>query len=342
MFEFTNENILDSKVDAIVNTVNCVGIMGKGLALQFKHIFPDNFKAYQKACRQGKVCPGHIFIFEMGLFDKPKYIFNFPTKRHWREDSYIEDIKLGLKDLVKITKALKIKSIAIPPLGCGNGKLLWSEVRNLIIEAFKEMDNVVVKIIEPHEQEKIINISLNKPKMSRARALLIKLIGRYTEIQDRLTLIEIQKLAYFLQESGEDLKLKFEQGHYGPFANNLNKALQALEGHYIKGFNPYNPKPNLEIQLIDNILENANEFLINDTAALLRLELVENLIDGFETPYGLELLATVHWIVHYAIQKANNPIEAVDLIHKWNSEKRKFNSEHIEITWNHLKKSNWI
>ncbi len=343
MLEFSEENILDTNVEALVNTVNCVGIMGKGLALQFKQVFPDNFKAYKKACHLGKVRPGRIFVFEMGLFGNPKYILNFPTKNHWKENSYLEDIRLGLRDLIKIVKELNIKSIAIPPLGCGNGKLHWPDVLKLITKAFEGFDDVVVKIIEPNEYKSKIKARLGKPNLTRSRALLIKLIGRYKEAQYLLSLIEIQKLAYFLQESGEALKLKFEQAHYGPFANNLNKVLSTMEGHFIKGFDVNNPKPNVEIELIGNIIEQSNEFLKGDTEALTRLKNVESLIEGFESPYGLELLATVHWIVHHANPQANNLSEAIELIHNWNSAKRnKFSSDHIKTTWNYLKELKWI
>ncbi len=342
MHEVINKNIFEIDAEALVNTVNCVGIMGKGLALQFKQAFPENFNAYKKACCLGKVRPGHIFIYEVGFLENPKFILNFPTKRHWKENSKIEDIQSGLKDLVRIVNQLKIKSIAVPPLGCGNGKLHWPDVRKLIIDTFKGVD-VELKIIEPNIYKNTVDEQMTKPRLTRARALLIKLIWRYKELQYLLSLLEIQKLAYLLQESGEPLKLKFEQGHYGPFANNLNKALSAMEGHFIRGFDSANPKPNTDIKLVNNVVDEANEFLKDDTDALARLKLVENLIEGFETPYGLELLTTVHWIVHHSSHKAKDLSEAIDLIHKWNDlKKRKFNPDHIEITWKHLKETNWI
>lgn len=343
MLKFTNDDILKANVEALVNTVNCVGVMGKGLALQFKQRFPKNFKAYKKACLQGMVQPGRVFVYEIGIFERPRYILNFPTKRHWKENSRIDDIRAGLNDLVKIVNELKIKSIAIPPLGCGNGKLFWPEVRKLITDAFLDMDDVVIEIFDPCEPKTQISIQTTKPKMTRGRALIIMLIGRYKEAQYSLSLIEIQKLAYFLQEAGESLKLNFEQAYYGPFANNLYKVLSAMEGHYIKGFDSNNAKPYNEIELVDNIIKDAADFLKNETKAMQHLEIVEQLIDGFETPYGLELLATVHWVVHHARPQAHNLSEAIDLIHKWSPEKkRKFTLDHIETTWNHLNEMNWL
>lgn len=343
MIDYTTENIFDINVEAIVNTVNCVGIMGKGLALQFKQFYPENFKAYQKACRQGKVQPGHIFVFETGTFGNPKYILNFPTKRHWKENSRLEDIQLGLKDLIKTIKRFSIKSIAIPPLGCGNGRLDWSTVHQLILDAAREINPATITIIKPQEFQTPLPQQKAEPKITRSRALFIKLIERYKKAHYVLSLIEIQKLAYFLQEAGEPLKLKFEKAHYGPFANNLNKVLDRMESHFIRGFKITDPKPTQEISLINSAIEVANTALQDDKEALKRLETVEDLIEGFQSPYGLELLATVHWIVHHETPNASKVTEAIDLIHQWNlSKKIRFSPQHIETTWNHLSKLNWI
>jgi O-acetyl-ADP-ribose deacetylase (regulator of RNase III) len=126
---FATGNLLEFKTDALVNTVNCVGIMGKGIALQFKKKFPENFKQYERACRSGEVQLGKMFIVPTNNLSEPHYIINFPTKDHWRNPSRLESIATGLQDLVAQVKKLNIKSIAIPPLGCGNGGLEWSEVR---------------------------------------------------------------------------------------------------------------------------------------------------------------------------------------------------------------------
>lgn len=362
MLKFIQENIFDIDAEALVNTVNCVGVMGKGLALHFKERFPENYRMYRKACKEGYVKPGCIFVYETGLYSSPKYILNFPTKRNWRDNSQIEDIQSGLDHLIKIIKKLKITSIAIPPLGCGNGKLLWSDVCPLIITAFKEVNDISVSIIEPFQQpllyrprelscnpnspkltaDGITYQTLQSPKMTRARALFIKLMERYKENRYLLSLIEIQKLAYFLQESGEPLRLKFEKGHYGPFANNLNKVLGAINGHYIRGFDAHHPKATAEIELIKEIVPQAHDFLKNDEEALARLKSVESLIDGFESPYGLELLATLHWIVHYNYPRARNLSESIEYIHQWNTHKKKFTPDHISISWDHLKELKWI
>src|SRR6266446_2915424 len=119
MIKFRTGDILEADAEALVNTVNCVGIMGRGVALQFKNAYPENFKAYQSACARGEVQPGRMFVFETGQLTHPKYIINFPTKRHWRGKSRIEDIEAGLKALVEELQSRNIRSVAIPPLGSG-------------------------------------------------------------------------------------------------------------------------------------------------------------------------------------------------------------------------------
>jgi O-acetyl-ADP-ribose deacetylase (regulator of RNase III) len=141
-------DLLSADAEALVNTVNTVGIMGKGLALEFKRVFPKNFTAYGAACKRGEVIPGRMFVFATGE-ERPRLIVNFPTKRHWKHKSQIEDIKAGLQDLVSLVKREKIGSLAIPPLGCGYGGLDWEQVRPLIEQAFSGMPDVDVQLFEP-------------------------------------------------------------------------------------------------------------------------------------------------------------------------------------------------
>lgn len=152
MLESCSGNLLEADVEALVNTVNCVGVMGKGLALQFKQAFPDNFEEYRRACQSGEVKPGQMFIVPTGRLTNPCYIINFPTKRHWKNPSRIEDIETGLLALIETVKQLGIRSIAVPPLGCGNGGLAWSRVAPLIEAAFAQVPEVQVLIFEPQQQ----------------------------------------------------------------------------------------------------------------------------------------------------------------------------------------------
>lgn len=149
MIYYKSGDISRSNAEAIVNTVNCVGIMGRGVALQIKKVFPENFKAYEIACGRGEVQPGKMFVFETGTFVNPKYIINFPTKRHWRNKSRMEDIESGLDTLVSTIRFHKIRSIAIPALGSGNGGLSWNEVRPRIEIALRIIANLQVTIFEP-------------------------------------------------------------------------------------------------------------------------------------------------------------------------------------------------
>lgn len=344
MIKLTSGNLLKCNVEALVNTVNCDGYMGKGIALQFKQAFPDNFKAYLKACKLSEVQPGRMFIFKTQSSENPKYIINFPTKLHWKEKSRLDDIKSGLNALLIDIKNLKIRSIAIPPLGCGLGGLKWSDVKPLIDEAFSAIPEIEVFVFEPlgSPAPKDMPVRTEK-KMTLARALFIKLMKLYKEFDYSLTLLEIQKLAYFLQEAGQPLRLKFVKHLYGPYATNLNKVLEAMESHYTRGFGDQQ-KPSTEIELLPGAWDEAELFLQKEShidSALEHLSRVARLIEGFETPYSIELLASVHWV---AIKEPNvqSLDDVIKSIHQWNARKKNYTPEHIEIAWRQLVNQGWI
>ncbi len=314
--------------------------MGKGIALQFKQAFPKNFTEYNKACKANNVNPGHMFSVSVGgLLANPRYIINFPTKRHWKGNSRIEDIDSGLVALVKEIRDLGIKSIAVPPLGCGNGGLDWNEVRPKIEVAFQSVPDVQVYLYIPAGSPKPdeIKIATNKPHLTKARALLISLMNRYGVTGYRLTLLEVQKLAYFLQEAGEPLKLKFEKGSFGPYADNLNFVLQTLEGHYIRGAGDGSRKKDVQVYLLPNASTEATGFLDGQEESLERLERVSNIIMGFETPYGMELLSTVHWVIKENLEISRSSEDVIKAVHDWNEHKRTtFKENHIKTTLKHL------
>lgn len=344
MIEHAQGNLLAADAEALVNTVNCVGYMGKGIALQFKQAFPANFKAYEKACRAHEVKPGRMFIFETSSMVNPRYIINFPTKRHWRGKSRIEDIESGLKALVADVKRLGIRSIAVPPLGSGLGGLDWSVVRPMIEQAFAELRDVRVFLFSPQgaPDAKTMPVCTAHPKMTAARALFIKLMDQYSALHYRRTLLEIQKLAYFLQEAGEALRLRFEKGLYGPYAHNLNKVLETLEGHYIRGFGD-SQKPDTEIELLPHAIEEADAFLEQHKESLQRLERVSELIAGFETPYGMELLSSVHWVGVHDEPAARDEAAAAQAVQSWNDRKRSmFQPHHVQVAWERLKQEHWL
>ncbi len=338
MIELTKDNLLEADVEALVNSVNCVGYMGKGIALQFREAYPENFRAYQDACQRQEVQPGKMFIFNTGSLLNPRYIINFPTKRHWRQRSRMEDIEAGLVALVAEVKRLDIRSLAIPALGAGLGGLNWREVRPRIEVAMANLPDVRVLLFEPSEAPAatVKPIKTQPPQMTAARALLILLMDRYAELAYRLTLLEIQKLAYFLQETGEDLRLHYEKGLYGPYAHNLNKVLEVLEGDFIDGYSDAQ-RPDIEIRTLSGAVETADAYLQDHSASRQRLERVVNLIEGYETPYGMELLSSVHWLAKRDDQPAATIVEAVNGMKTWNSRKRKmFQAKHIELAWDRL------
>ncbi len=344
MIEITKGSLLRADAEAIVNTVNCIGHMGKGIALQFKQAFPDNFKAYAKICRAQELHPGQMFVFRTGMLGNPKFVINFPTKRHWRGNALIEDIRAGLSALVEDVRQLGIESVAVPPLGCGLGGLDWSEVRPMIEEAFHAVPEVHVLLYEPRgaPDAKSMPVRTERPKMTPARALFIKLMDQYLVPAYRLTLLEIHKLAYFLQEAGEKLRLRYGKGHYGPYAANLNKVLEIMEGHFVRGYGD-SQTPDVEIDLLPDCVREADEFLEEHDESKARLRRVANLIEGFETPYGMELLSSVHWVAKHDDPHVSDEDSAIEAVHGWNERKRSmFKPEHIRIAYKQLQERGWL
>lgn len=344
MIEIAQGNLLHADAEALVNTVNCEGVMGKGIALQFKQAYPEMAKSYEKACERGEVTPGRMLVWSTQALSGPKYIINFPTKREWYKKSRYEDIESGLSALVAEVRRLEIKSIAVPPLGCGNGGLSWRKVRPMIEAAFEALPDVHVHLFAPAGAPAVADrvVNTERPKLTRARALFLAAIDRYSVLAYSITLLEIQKLAYFLQEAGEPLRLKFQKAHYGPYADNLNKVLEVLEGHFVHGFDGER-SPEKEISLNERAAEEATEFLAREPDAQPRMTRVAELIEGFETPYGMELLSSVHFVALHDAEQPTSADDAVRLVHAWNAHKRQtMSEEHIRLAWNHLRERGWI
>ena len=343
MIEDAHGNLLQADAEALVNTVNTVGYMGKGIALQFKQAFPENFQAYSKAVRHGEVRPGQVLTVPTGLVTNPRYIINFPTKRHWRGRSRMEDIESGLRALVEEIRRLGLRSIAVPPLGCGNGGLDWRDVRPRIVQALEPLSETRVMLFAPRgaPAPSEMPVRTRRPVMTPARALLVKVMQQYLGLAYRLTLLEIQKLAYFLQEAGEPMRLRYEAGHYGPYAANLNNALERIEGHLIRGYGD-SQKPDVEIGLLSGAAEEADAFLVSSADSRVRLGRVSELIEGFETPYGMELLSSVHWVATHGT-KVHTATDAVRAVQAWNERKRRMFAEaHLLTAWQQLQELGWI
>lgn len=342
MIIFKTGNILSDNAQAIVNTVNCVGVMGKGLALQYKKAFPDNFKEYKSACDKQFVTPGKMFITEYDDILESKFIINFPTKKHWKGASKIEYIEDGLVDLVHKIKDLNIKSIAIPPLGAGLGGLDWGQVKVKIVEAFSSIENIEVIVYEPKGSPKSTNMinKTKKPNMTRGRALLIKLLEFYFQKGYECSKIEAQKLAYFLQESGIDLRLRYVAHHFGPYADNLNHVLEIIDGHFIEGFG--DRVNTSQIKLISSSIGEANKFLENDLEAGACLNMVESLIDGYETPLSMEVLSTVHWVVKHENYESTNFDGIKSYIQQWNEHKASWKDSYLKKAILRLESCHWV
>ena len=254
MIEYKTGDILTEDSEALVNTVNCVGIMGRGVALQFKNAFPKNFKAYAAACSRNEVQPGRMFVFETGQLTNPRYIINFPTKRHWRGKSRMEDIDAGLEALKEEIRSRGIRSIALPPLGSGLGGLEWKQVRPRIERALGHLDTVRVVIFQPSDAPvaREMVVSREVPQMTSGRAALVGLMDRYLAglLDPFVTLLEVHKLMYFMQEAGEPLKLRYQRAPFGPYAENLRHVLRAVEGHLIAGYADGGDAPNKQLALV--------------------------------------------------------------------------------------------
>jgi O-acetyl-ADP-ribose deacetylase (regulator of RNase III)/uncharacterized protein YwgA len=344
MVEFRTGDILKADVEALVNTVNCVGIMGRGIALQFKNAFPENFRAYATACRQNEVQPGRMFVFATGTMTDPKFIINFPTKRHWKGKSRMEDIDAGLVALVAEIKARGIRSVAIPPLGSGLGGLHWLDVRRRIEEALVVLDDVRVIVYEPNgpPDPKVMARARDVPVMTPGRAALVGLTQRYLcgLMDPFVTLLEIHKLMYFMQEAGEPLRLNYVKHHYGPYASNLGHVLRRIEGHFVSGYADGGDDPEKQIELVPGAVPDAEAYLHDREETAARFNNVGDLVSGFETPFGLELLATVHWVA--TRENARTFEEVMRKVYAWNERKRSFSPRQIAVAYQALQEKGWL
>lgn len=328
--------------EALVNTVNCVGVMGRGVALQFKRAFPANFKAYAAACKRKEVRPGRMFVFETKQLANPRYIINFPTKRHWRGKSRIEDIEAGLDDLARVIRSREIRSVALPPLGSGLGGLDWLEVRPRIEAILAEFESLRAIVFEPGggPVDHRTNRSTEVPKMTPGRAALVVLMERYLRglLDPFVTLLEVHKLMYFLQVSGESLRLNFVKGYHGPYAENLRHVLRDIEGHLISGYADGGDAPGKPLELVPGAIEDAEDYIGESTKR--RLDRVRKLVDGFESPFGLELLATVHWVV--CEEHARIAEEITKHAYEWGPKKKQFSERQLMIAADVLDNQGWL
>lgn len=337
-------DLLAEPAEALVNTVNCVGIMGRGVALQFKNAFPENFKAYKAACDRGDVQPGQMFVVEVGQLTRPRWIINFPTKRHWRGNSRIEDIESGLVALATEIRERGIRSIAIPPLGSGLGGLEWRDVKPRIVEALRGINDLEVILFEPAgaPADGRGMASSKVPPMTAGRAALVGLMHRYLGglMDPFVTLLEVHKLMYFMQEAGQSLRLRYAKAPYGPFAENLGNVLAQVEGHLVAGYRDGGDAPDKQLTLVPGAVDDAMTFLEGEEATRAHFDRVAALVQGFETPFGLELLSTVHWVAKDAPDAT--PADIVARVYGWGERKRRFSPRQIGLALDTLAGQGWL
>lgn len=305
MISYTQGNLLDARAEALVNTVNTVGVMGKGIALMFKEQYGRNFDLYAAACKAKKVKVGQMFVTETGELDGPRWIINFPTKDHWKGNSHLEWVESGLEDLKRVLREREIRSVAIPPLGAGNGGLDWPTVKARIDAALSELEDVEVIVFEPTYKYQNVAKRAGVQKLTPARALVAEAVRRYWVLGMECSLLEVQKLAWFLERSlkhlglRNDLKLNFVAHRYGPFAPNLNHLLNSLDGSYLRSDKRIADAGPLDVIGFDDTRKELVQGYLKSEAkdVVPALEMASQVIDGFESPFGMELLASVDWLL---------------------------------------------
>jgi len=338
--EYITGNLLEAQTEALVNTVNTVGVMGKGIALQFKERFPMNFKVYADACKKGEMQVGKMLVVKEHTLQGEKIIINFPTKVEWFKKSQYSYIEDGLKDLAKVIEEYKIKSIAIPPLGCGNGGLKWEKVKPMMDQYLGHLAHIDIQIFEPNDAVKAILQQEAVKKavgLTPARAMLLYALFKYEKLGEVASVFSANKLAYFLQKSGEPMRLQFVPYKYGPYAQAIEKVLYALNGKYLKGLEQMQARAFESLQLNYEMYDEVEQYIHTNlsTDQKQRLESVFSIMDGFETTLSLEILSSVHYLISENPQLTEDQL--FDLIQEWNERKKNLvTKEYVHIALEHL------
>jgi O-acetyl-ADP-ribose deacetylase (regulator of RNase III) len=341
MIKVFEGDMMQSEAEALVNTVNTVGVMGKGIALQFKEAFPFNNKEYIRACKSKELEIGKLLtVWDENLELGRKLIINFPTKEHWRNPSKYEFIEKGLIALRELLLKEKIKSIAIPPLGSGNGGLDWNKVKPMIEKALNGLETIIM-IYEPNAAIKAIlqeQDSKKEIKLTPARASLLYALFAFESMGEYSSLFAANKLAYFLQRKGQKLNLDFKAHHYGPYAIGVEKVLYHMNGVYLKGMEQGNTKPFEPLQLNYAKWNDIDHYINNDLSYedAHRVKSLIQFLAGYTSELSLEILATVDFIIaenpHFKID------DVINAISKWNKRKKEsFKPELVKVSFDYLK-----
>ncbi len=344
MIQFIEGNLLESKAEALVNTVNTVGVMGKGIALQFKNQYPNNYKLYEKACKAKEIQVGKLFVTEdSSLLEGRKIIINFPTKTDWRKPSEYSYIESGLKELARIITEHGIKSVAIPPLGAGNGGLDWNVVKRIIEKNLTGL-NCDIQIYEPNA---IIREAMKKErvKLTPARAMMLSVLYDLVRNGEFVSEFAAEKATYFLQRFGakEQFKLDFQPNFYGPYSGKVKHVLYYLNGSYITGYSSKDKKPFEELGIMFDGEKEVNEYL-EQTDNLAFKEIADKtkaFLTGFYSAFGLELLSTIDYIMS---EKKISTLEDVTRnIESWSDRKKSLfsNPRFIDVAVKKLEKASF-
>jgi len=339
VIHYLKGNLLDSKAEALVNTVNTVGVMGKGVALQFKQQFPENTKAYMRATKERSIDIGRLLVTtDSSLHSGEKIIINFPTKTDWRKPSEYSYIEEGLQHLVQIIKEKNIKSIALPPLGAGNGGLNWVRVKKLLEEYLSALNNVEIYIYEPTAQIEEV-LKKERAKLTPARAMLLDVLYDLVKNGEFVSEFAAEKIAYFLQRFGakEVFKLAYTPNFYGPYSGKVKHVLYYLNGSYITSYSSKDKKPFEELGIIADAETDIKEYL--QVAANKNFKDIadktKSFLTGFYSPFGLELLSTIDFILTENQAKTFEEIKN----YLWSDRKRTLfnNQKFIEVAVKRIK-----
>jgi O-acetyl-ADP-ribose deacetylase (regulator of RNase III) len=343
MIKYITGNILESNAQALINTVNTDGIMGKGIALQFKKSFPNNYKAYAEACKNESIGIGKLFIFkDSNLTIGEKIIINFPTKQSWRKPSEYSFIEQGLDDLISIIDIKQIQSIALPPLGAGNGGLEWEKVKKMIEQKLNHLE-IDIFVYEPTPQIKEY-LKLERVKLTDARALLLYVLYDLVRNGEYVSEFSSEKVCYFLQRFGAKkyFKLEFEPNFYGPYSGKVRFVLNALNGSYIMGYSDMNKKPFEPLTLVsDGYMTVKNHIESNPELHEISQKTI-NFLNGFYSDFALELFSSIDYLATKN-DTLNKEIISKEL-EEWSDRKRSLfsNTKYIDISINHIRKASFV
>ncbi|MEJ5284863.1 MAG: type II toxin-antitoxin system antitoxin DNA ADP-ribosyl glycohydrolase DarG [Brevinematia bacterium] len=339
MIKYVKGNIFESEAQALVNTVNTVGIMGKGIALQFKKTFPENYKKYVAACKNKEIDIGKLLATKENTIAGEKIIINFPTKKDWQKPSEYEYIEKGLDDLKRIIKEFNIKSIAIPPLGAGSGGLIWEKVKNIIQKKLQDLD-IEIFIYEPTSEIKE-QLKKERAKLTEARALMLYVLYDLVKQGEFVSEFSAEKVCYFLQKFGAEkyFKLKYQPNFYGPYSGKVKFLLNILNGSYILGYSDLNKKPFDPLFIIPDSYNEIKKYVESKSELNNIAQKTINFLDGFYSDFGLELLSTIDWIIN---EKKTTDIDEIKKeLENWSNRKRSLfsNQKYIQIAIEHIKNS---